>query len=524
MRIAFFVNSIRDEAAHYTTTLLAREALARGHDICYLTLGDFVLRADDTLLVRALMLPGSGYKKVETLHKALQGDQTRIETIDVREIDILMLRNDPSLDIGARPWAAHAGTMFGRLASARGVLVLNDPDGLSLAQNKLYFQSFPDIVRPATLISKSIDEIRAFVDDQPEGVVVKPLQGSGGRNVFKDDSTKDANLNQIVEAVAEEGYLIAQCYIPAATAGDVRLFMMNGVPLERGGKIAALRRVPADGEVRSNMHVQGKPEKAAVNDAILATADLVRPKLIHDGLFLVGLDIVGDKILEVNVFTPGGLYSICELQRTNFAETVIVALERKLEIRAAFGNAIPNRSLATLDPRGVEADFGIPLPAALESANFRVPANSQGGTRVETARFARENRMSATIDSHGSEAEIAQLAHAIWESEGRPEGRHLEHWQRARQMIERGEDASHLPRPVQPGFEDAAPGMVPEMKQATEEDELREGPGGRFAKQLAEAPEEPNSQAASSDEDAEAPDEPGPVVAGPDARSRAQDG
>ena len=266
----------------------------------------------------------------------------------MREIDVLMLRNDPSLDTGARPWAAHAGTMFGRLAAARGVLVLNDPDGLSLAQNKLYFQGFPEAVRPATLISKSIDEIRAFIDDQPEGAVVKPLQGSGGKNVFKIDSAKDANLNQIFEAVAEEGYLIAQSYIPAATAGDMRLFVMNGVPLERDGKFAALRRVPAEGEVRSNMHVQGKPEKVTVTDEMLAIADIVRPKLIHDGLFMVGLDIVGDKILEVNVFTPGGLYSICELQRTNFAETVIVALEKKLEIRAAFGDAIPNRALATL--------------------------------------------------------------------------------------------------------------------------------------------------------------------------------
>jgi glutathione synthase len=217
-----------------------------------------------------------------------------------------------------------------------------------LAQNKLYFQSFPEIVRPATLISKSIDEIRAFVEEQPGGVVVKPLQGSGGRNVFKVGSTEDANLNQIVEAVAEEGYLIAQSYIPAATAGDVRLFMMNGVPLERDGKVAALRRVPAEGEMRSNLHVRGKAQKAAVTDDMLAIADLVRPKLIHDGLFLVGLDLVGDKILEVNVFTPGGLYSICKLQRTNFAETVIVALEKKLAIRSAFGDAIPNRALATL--------------------------------------------------------------------------------------------------------------------------------------------------------------------------------
>ena len=178
--------------------------------------------------------------------------------------------------------------------------------------------------------------------------MVKPLQGSGGKNVFKVDSAKDANLNQIVEAVAEEGYLIAQSYFPAATAGDVRLFMMNGVPLERDGKFAALRRVPAEGELRSNLHVRGKPEKVTGDRRHARDRRPVRPKLIHDGLFMVGLDIAGDKILEVNVFTPGGLYSICELQRTNFAETVIIALEKKLEIRAAFGNAIPNRALATL--------------------------------------------------------------------------------------------------------------------------------------------------------------------------------
>ena len=114
-----------------------------------------------------------------------------IETIDVREIDVLMLRSDPSQDAAERPWAANAGPMFGRLAVARGVLVLNDPDGLALAQNKLYLQGFPQAVRPASLISKSIEEIRAFIDEQPGGVILKPLQGSGGRNVFKIGSSGD---------------------------------------------------------------------------------------------------------------------------------------------------------------------------------------------------------------------------------------------------------------------------------------------------------------------------------------------
>jgi glutathione synthase len=347
MRIAFFVNSIAGEHPRYTTTLLALAALGRGHDICYLTPGDFVLRPDDHLLVRAHLLPGSGYKKPETLHQALQGD-ARIETIDAGEIDVLMLRSDPALDAVERSWAAHAGVMFGRLAAARGVLVVNDPDGLALAENKLYLQEFPEAVRPATLISKSMEEIRAFIGQQPGGVIVKPLQGSGGSNVFKIGSAADANLNQIFEAVSGQGYLIAQSFIPEASAGDIRLFMLNGAPLQRDGSYAAMRRVPAEGEIRANMHVGGKAVKEKVTDRVLAVAELVRPKLVRDGLFMVGLDLIGDKILEINVFTPGGLCSICDLHKTDFAQSVIASLERKLELRASYQGSIPNRALATL--------------------------------------------------------------------------------------------------------------------------------------------------------------------------------
>ncbi|UVK49404.1 glutathione synthase (plasmid) [Mesorhizobium sp. AR07] len=348
MRIAFFVNSIEGETPIYTTTLLALAALGRGHDICYVTPGDFVLRPDDSLMVRALTLPGASYKKAETLHKDLQGDKTVIETIDVADIDVLFLRNDPSLDAAERPWAAQVGTMFGRLAAPRGVLVVNDPDGLAGAQNKLYFQDFPAIVRPTTLISKNIEEIRAFIDDQRKGVIVKPLQGSGGRHVFKITSPKDANLNQIFEAVSGEGYLIVQAFIPEAAEGDIRFFLMNGRPLRREGKYAAFRRVPAKGEIRSNIHANGTPQRVDITPEILAIAETVRPKLIHDGMFLVGLDIVGSKILEINVFTPGGLDNISQMYKTNFSESVIAALEEKIAMRAAYGRSVTNRELNTL--------------------------------------------------------------------------------------------------------------------------------------------------------------------------------
>ena len=348
MRIAFFVNSIETETPNYTTTLLALGALSRGHEISYLTPDDFVLRPDDCLMVRAISLPSSTYKKPETLYKDLQSDRTEIKTIDVREIDIIFLRNDPSLDVADRPWAVNVGAIFGRLAAERGALVVNDPAGLTLAQNKLYFQDFPKAVRPVTLISKSIEEIRAFIKQQPKGAIVKPLQGSGGRNVFKIESAKDANLNQIFEAVSGEGYLIAQGYLPEAKAGDVRLFMMNGKPLERDGKYAAFRRVPAKGEVRSNIHVSGTAESVEVTNTMLSVAEMVRPKLVQDGMFLVGLDIVGDKLLEINVFTPGGLSGMSEMYKTNFAESVIISLENKLSIRAAYPASMSNRELAAL--------------------------------------------------------------------------------------------------------------------------------------------------------------------------------
>ncbi|MGN6303507.1 MAG: glutathione synthase [Mesorhizobium sp.] len=348
MRIAFFVNSIEGEHPHYTTTALALSALSRGHDVRYVTPGDFVLRPDDSLMVRALSLPGANYKKPETLHKDLQGPDTTTETIDVAELDVLFLRNDPSQDAADRPWAAYVGAMFGRLAADRGVLVVNDPEGLALAQNKLYFQDFPESVRPATLISKDIDEIRTFIQQQAKGAIVKPLQGSGGKNVFKIDSPKDANLNQIFEAVSGEGYLISQGYIPQAKAGDIRLFLLNGKPLERDGKFAAFRRVPAKGDVRSNIHAQGTAEPVNLTDKVLKIAEVVRPKLVQDGMFLVGLDIVGDKILEINVFTPGGLWSISQMYETDFVETVMLALEDKLAIREAYPKSISNRRLATL--------------------------------------------------------------------------------------------------------------------------------------------------------------------------------
>src|SRR5690606_11803346 len=111
---------------------------------------------------------------------------------------------------------------------------------------------------------------------------------------------------------------------------------------------AAFRRAPAKGEIRSNIHAGGRAEAIEVNQTMLGIAETVRPKLIADGMFLVGLDIVGDKLLEINVFTPGGLNNLSQMYDTDFTQSVIDALEHKVTIRDAYKGKVSNRDLATL--------------------------------------------------------------------------------------------------------------------------------------------------------------------------------
>lgn len=348
MLIAFFVNDMEREHPNYATTLLAYEAVKRGHRACYVTPGDFALKPDNRLHIHARFAPDRKAKSQAAFFQGVEENAARTETIDVTEVDVLMLRSDPSLDAQAAPWAADAGILFGREAARRGVIVVNDPDSLSLAINKLYFRSFPEAVQAETLVTKFASDVKAFANAHGGACILKPLQGSGGSGVFKVDADNKSNINQMIEAISRDGYVIAQAYVPAAARGDIRLFMMNGVPLQIGKKYAALRRVSAGDDIRSNIHAGGKAVATQIGETELRVAELIRPKLIADGMFLVGIDIVGDKILEVNVFSPGNLTSIGKLAGANFAEPIIQSLERKVEIAAEFPGAFDNRALAVM--------------------------------------------------------------------------------------------------------------------------------------------------------------------------------
>jgi len=348
MRIGFFVNSIKSEEPGYTTTRLAMAALNRGHEAWILDAQSFAYDPDEKIRARARSVPKAQYKSSESYLADLQGKKAKLERITVDDLDVLMLRNDPSTDTGLRSWAQTVGMNFGRIAMRHGVIVVNDPNGLAKAMNKMYFQLFPDEVRPKTLITVDRDEIKEFAKSQGGKIVLKPLQGSGGQGVFLVDEGTGSNLNQMIESLTRDGYVIAQEYLAAAAEGDTRMFIMDGKPLRLRGKYAAFRRVRSGDDMRSNIHAGGKLRAAELTDTHFQIAEIVRPKLVEDGMFLVGLDIVGDKLMEINVFSPGGLGSAQKFENVNFAHTVIESLERKVHYMQYYDRAFNNAGMATL--------------------------------------------------------------------------------------------------------------------------------------------------------------------------------
>ncbi len=346
MRIAFLINSFATERETYTTTQLALAAHKAGHEVLYLSVEDFIYDPDETLRVR-VRAPGGTYKTAKTLWAGVAEDGVE-DRIPIGEIDALLLRNNPADDAAERPWAQSAGIVFGQLAASRGVIVLNDPEGLAKAVNKVYFQRFPEAVRPKTLVTRHADDVRQFIDEHGGDAVIKPFQGSGGEGVFVVREGDHANLNQIIEAVSRNGYLVVQEFLEEAAGSDTRMFLLNGEPIQKDGQYAALRRVGSGEDIRSNINAGGTTEAAVVGETELRIAEMVRPQLVQDGMFMVGLDIAGGVLIEVNVFSPGGLGGIKTLTGVDFTPDVIEAVERKVEAKKRYTQHFPNAMLATL--------------------------------------------------------------------------------------------------------------------------------------------------------------------------------
>ena len=343
MKLGIVVNVMDGGAAGATTFRLAAAAVSMGHEVWVMSTGRLAYESDDSIVAFARTVPPGRYSSAQFL-EVFNSDRAINRSITIDELDVLLLRSNPSVQ---RSWAQSAGIQFGRLAMRRGVIVLNDPNGLAKAMNKLYLQTFPERVRPRTIVTRQLDQIETFL--RTEGtIILKPLQGSGGKGVFIVRNTAEHNLEEIFKSVTRDGYVVAQEYLPAAAEGDTRLFLMNGLPLEVKGTYAAFRRIRTGDDIRSNIHAGGRLRAAEVNDTMLELAEIVRPRLVEDGMFFVGLDIVGDKLMEINVFSPGGLGSAQKLEKVDFTPAVLEALQRKVEYMKSYRRNFSNVELATL--------------------------------------------------------------------------------------------------------------------------------------------------------------------------------
>lgn len=348
IRIGFVINDMATEKNNFTTIRLARTAINRGHEVALIGLAGFIYDTDGSICAHAHVPRKRHYRDDDALLADLQAKSAQLHRIGVDTLDVLMLRSDPADEVVERPWAPNSGLLFAQLAALKHVIVLNDPTHLTDASNKTYFQHFPEEVRPATRITLDADVIKDFIADHGGCGVIKPLQGSGGQSVFVVTPESGGNLNQMIEAVTRDGYAIVQEYLPQAADGDLRLLMLNGRPLRVDGTYACIRRYNDSGDARSNITAGGKSELAVPDEEALRLAEIVGPKLMRDGMYMAGLDIVGNKMMEINVDTPGGINFIDDLTGIDFSGVIISDLERKTRLRELYNRTLTNTELAMM--------------------------------------------------------------------------------------------------------------------------------------------------------------------------------
>lgn len=348
IKIGFVINDMATEKNNFTTIRLARTAINRGHEVALIGLAGFIYDIDGSICAHAHVPRKTQYKDDNALLADLQDKKAKIKRISVDALDVLMLRSDPADEVVERPWAPNSGLLFAQLAALKHVIVLNDPTHLTDASNKTYFQHFPEEVRPRTCITLDPQVIKDFIAGHGGCGVIKPLQGSGGQSVFVVTPESGGNLNQMIDAVTRDGYAIVQEYLPKAADGDLRLLMLNGRPLRVEGTYACIRRYNDSGDARSNITAGGKSELATPDEDALHLAEVVGPKLMRDGMYLAGLDIVGNKMMEINVDTPGGINFIDDLTGIDFSGVIVSDLERKTRLRDLYNHTLTNTELAMM--------------------------------------------------------------------------------------------------------------------------------------------------------------------------------
>lgn len=294
-----------------TSFRLLLEAQARGYQCFYLEMGDLVIDNGQPMAfareVRVQDQKTDFYSLTDSEYRPLE------------DFDVIMMRKDPPFDSEFL-----YATQILELAEQRGSLVVNKPQSLRDCNEKLFTSWFADSIAD-TLVSSRADVIKAFHKKHGE-VILKPLDGMGGASIFK-VGADGSNLGVIIETLTEKGqrYAMVQKYLPEIKDGDKRILIIDGEPVPY-----SLARIPSAGETRGNLAAGGSGRAQPLSDSDWALARKVAPELKKRGLIIVGLDVIGDRITEINVTSPTCMREIENAYDINIAELVFKAIEEKL--------------------------------------------------------------------------------------------------------------------------------------------------------------------------------------------------
>lgn len=309
MRFVFVMDPLERVHPDKDTTLgFIDAAMRRGHDCEHCLIHDIDYTAGDvTAVVRPLALASRAL--------AFAGESRRLR---LREADAVFVRKDPPFDQAY----SYATLLLELLRGA--TLVINDPRGLREANEKLYALYFERWM-PRTIVTSDRDVIHAFVDEVGGKAVIKPLDSMGGFGVLA-VKTGDENARGVVDVITMEGTKLAmvQEYLPAVAQGDKRVLLLDGEPL------GAILRVPTRGDLRANIHVGGRVVATDLTAVEREMVEDMAPRLRADGLYFVGLDLIGERLTEVNVTSPTGIRELSRFAGEDKSDTVIAWVQRRL--------------------------------------------------------------------------------------------------------------------------------------------------------------------------------------------------
>ena len=290
-----------------TTFSLALEAYKRGHELFYYNPKNL------SYYNGKVYAKGQYIIKIQDSH--LDHVTLSEETVkDLSEEDIILLRQDPPFDMTYITNTHILETLHPK------TFVVNNPFEVRNAPEKLFVNKFKEFI-PETLITKDLIEINKFRKEFKE-IIVKPLYGNGGKQVFH-IRENDPNLSSLLEMFFDHSNepLIIQRYLPEVREGDCRVIMINGEV------VGAVNRVPPKGEARSNLHVGGTAEKKILSTKEMEICEALSEELKKRELILVGLDIIGNHLTEINVTSPTGIQEISKFNKTNLSAKFWDAVE-----------------------------------------------------------------------------------------------------------------------------------------------------------------------------------------------------